>query len=136
MDLATTGEDGQPTYTTFLTDLNPTSSLGSDYDSAHYYSVSARGLTLGQSLLSTLRFEIGLPWWKTTVTALGPQLSSDASECSFGASHEVGNLLATIRLSLRFHNSISCRTESISSVAEVARCFAGMLTRDFADWGL
>ncbi len=41
MDLATTGEDGPPTYTTFLTDLNPTSSLGPDYDSAHYYSVSA-----------------------------------------------------------------------------------------------
>jgi Putative serine esterase (DUF676) len=41
MDLATTGKDGPPTYTTFLTDLNPTNSPGPDYPTAHYYSVSA-----------------------------------------------------------------------------------------------
>ncbi len=41
MDLATTGKNGPPTYTTFLTDLNPASSPGPDYTTAHYYSVSA-----------------------------------------------------------------------------------------------
>lgn len=41
MDLATNGRNGPPTYTTFLTDLNPANSLGPDYASAHYYSVSA-----------------------------------------------------------------------------------------------
>lgn len=41
-DLATTGRDGPPTYTPFLTDLNPTDpNRGPDYPTAHYYSVSA-----------------------------------------------------------------------------------------------
>jgi len=40
-DLATTGRDGPPTYTSFLTDLNPTNSPGPDYPTARYYSVSA-----------------------------------------------------------------------------------------------
>jgi hypothetical protein len=40
-DLATTGKDGPPTYTRFLTDLNPTNSPGPDYPTAHYYSLSA-----------------------------------------------------------------------------------------------
>lgn len=39
-DLATTGKDGPPTYSNFLTLLNP-NSPGPDYTTAHYYSAAA-----------------------------------------------------------------------------------------------
>lgn len=40
-DLATTGKNGPPTYSNFLTLLDPASSPGPDYATAHYYSASA-----------------------------------------------------------------------------------------------